>query len=75
MVAASGFELLKLRTPMDGVQSIALGYPKISFLVALVVVEKFINFLKKKPMRIFAIYRICVGSILLILAFSKVITL
>jgi len=76
MVAASGFELLKLRTPMNEVQSIALvvGFV-VSFLVALVVVEKFINFLKKKPMRIFAIYRICIGSILLILAFSKVITL
>lgn len=76
MVAASGYKLLKLQISMSANQSIALvvGFV-VSFLVALVVVEKFMNFLKKKPMRVFAIYRICVGSILLILAFSKVITL
>ena len=76
MVAASGYTLLKLRVVMSSTEIIALcvGFI-VSFLVALVVVEKFINFLKKKPMRVFAIYRICVGSILLILAFSKIIIL
>src|SRR3712207_184356 len=33
----------------------------VSFVVALIVVDKFINFLKKKPMRVFAIYRILLG--------------
>lgn len=76
MIAASGYKLLEHRVSMSSIETVALfvGFI-VSFLVALVVVEKFINFLKKRPMRVFAIYRICVGSILLILAFSKIITL
>jgi undecaprenyl-diphosphatase len=38
-----------------------------AFLVALIVVEKFVSYLKKKPMKIFAIYRIIVGIALLFL--------
>lgn len=38
----------------------------VSFIVALVVVNKFINFLKKKPMRIFAVYRIAFAVIVII---------
>lgn len=37
----------------------------VSFLVALLVVDGFIAFLKKKPMRIFGIYRLLIGMILL----------
>ncbi|MCT8978358.1 undecaprenyl-diphosphate phosphatase [Clostridium sp. CX1] len=75
MVAASGYSLLKVKIAMDTTQIIALvvGFV-VSFLVALVVVEKFLNFLKRKPMRIFAIYRIFIGIIILVLAFTKVIT-
>ncbi|HEY5588553.1 MAG TPA: undecaprenyl-diphosphate phosphatase [Candidatus Paceibacterota bacterium] len=36
-----------------------------AFLVALIVVEKFVSYLKKKPMKVFAIYRIIVGIALL----------
>jgi len=38
-----------------------------AFLVALIVVEKFVSYLKKKPMKIFAIYRIIIGIALLVL--------
>lgn len=75
MVAASGLSLIKLRIAMNSAEIIALivGFV-VSFVVALVVVEKFIKFLQRKPMRIFALYRILVGIIILVLAFTKVIT-
>lgn len=38
-----------------------------AFLVALIVVEKFVSYLKTKPMKVFAIYRIIVGMALLFL--------
>lgn len=74
MVAASGLSLIKLRITMNSTEIIGLivGFV-VSFFVALVVVEKFIKFLQRKPMRIFALYRILVGIIILILAFKKII--
>lgn len=74
MVAASGLSLIKLKISMNSTEIIALvvGFI-VSFFVALVVVEKFIKFLQRKPMRIFALYRILIGVIILVLAFSKVI--
>lgn len=75
MVAASGYKLIKTKVPMSGIEIIGLGLGfLVSFGVALLVVEKFINFLKKKPMRVFAVYRIAAGIILLVLAALKVIT-
>ncbi|MFA9398904.1 MAG: undecaprenyl-diphosphate phosphatase [Clostridiaceae bacterium] len=49
-------------------QSVALivGFV-VSFLVALLVVDKFINFLKKKKMRPFSVYRIVLGIVLLLM--------
>ncbi|MBK5243370.1 undecaprenyl-diphosphate phosphatase [Clostridium sp.] len=38
-----------------------------AFLVALIVVEKFVSYLIQKPMKVFAIYRIVVGIALLLL--------
>lgn len=38
----------------------------VSFIVALIVVNKFISFLKKKPMRIFAFYRIAFAVIVIV---------
>jgi undecaprenyl-diphosphatase len=75
MIAASGYSLLKERAVMNASQTIALiiGFV-VSFIVALVVVEKFINFLKRKPMRIFAIYRIIVGVIILTLSHLHIIS-
>ena len=43
-----------------------------AFLVALIVVEKFVSYLKNKPMKVFAIYRIIVGmSLLLLIKFAN----
>ena len=44
----------------------------ISFIVAIIVVNKFVDYLKKKRMRIFAVYRICAGILLLVLVFMNV---
>lgn len=71
MVAASGWKLIKLRVSLTSMQIIGLGLGfVVSFIVALVVVDKFVKFLQKKPMRVFALYRIIVGVILLGLAFK-----
>ncbi|WMM24995.1 undecaprenyl-diphosphate phosphatase [Tissierella sp. MB52-C2] len=45
--------------------SLAVGFI-VSFIVALVVINKFISYLKKKPMKIFAIYRMIFAVIVLI---------
>ncbi|EDS77743.1 putative undecaprenol kinase [Clostridium botulinum C str. Eklund] len=47
----------------------------VSFIVALIVVDKFITFLKKRPMRVFAIYRILLGIVLIILSLFNVISM
>ncbi|RXM73353.1 undecaprenyl-diphosphate phosphatase [Clostridium tetani] len=76
MVGASGLKLVKSGFYMTNIEFIALivGFVG-AFLVSLVVIEKFIKFLQKKPMRIFAIYRIFIGAILLILAIFKIVTI
>lgn len=76
MIGASGVALIKTHIAMTNIEVIALTVGFIvSFLVALVVIEKFIGFLKKRPMRVFAVYRIFIGIIILGLAFAKVITM
>lgn len=45
----------------------------VAFIVSIVVIEKFIAYLKKKPMRIFAIYRIIAGLVLAGLIFTHII--
>jgi len=58
---------------IDSVEILSLGVAFIvSFIVALIVVEKFINFLKRRPMRVFSVYRIFAGIVLLILVFTNV---
>lgn len=74
MIGASLLKLAKANwAAYDTTQIIALciGF-LISFLVAIPVVEKFIDFLKKRPMRVFSVYRIFVGIILMILVISKI---
>jgi undecaprenyl-diphosphatase len=79
MIAASGLvtvkAILKGEVAFSNNEIIALviGFV-VSFLVALVVVDKFVGFLKKKPMKVFAVYRIIIGILLLGLAYSKVIS-
>lgn len=47
----------------------------VAFIVSLVVMEKFVAFLKKRPMRVFAVYRVAVGILLAVLVFTKIISL
>ncbi|MDF9866993.1 undecaprenyl-diphosphatase [Bacilli bacterium PM5-3] len=68
MLLGSAYKLFKyeavLSVPEIGYIVIGLI---ISFVVAYFVIEKFIAYLQKKPMRIFAVYRLIVGTILLIM--------
>lgn len=48
--------------------SLAVGFV-VSFIVALIVINKFISYLKRRPMRIFAVYRMIFAIIVLISGF------
>ncbi|MFD3156028.1 undecaprenyl-diphosphate phosphatase [Haloimpatiens sp. FM7330] len=66
MIAASGYSLLKTKAILSFSQIVALGVGFfVSFVVALIVVDKFLGYLKKKPMKVFAVYRIILGVLLL----------
>lgn len=73
MIIATGYSLLKTKFILSNIQIISLitGFV-ISFIVALIVVDKFINYLKQKPMKGFAIYRIIVGIVILAMAITKI---
>ena len=52
---------------LSNVEIISLGVGFIvSFIVALIVIKRFIDYLKKKPMKVFAVYRIIFAVIVLI---------
>lgn len=74
MIIASAFTLLKGGSSMNSNQVVALivGF-LVSFVVAYIVVEKFIEFLKTKPMKGFAIYRIIIAILILVFAYFKII--
>jgi undecaprenyl-diphosphatase len=76
MIGASGLDLIKYKgyATMTSTEwlALAVGFV-VAFLVALLVIEGFIAFLKKKPMRIFAVYRIFAGIILVALIATGVI--
>lgn len=77
MIGASGMSLIKhnVFSTCSSIELIALAAGFIvSFVVALVVIDKFIAFLKKKPMKVFAIYRIVLGIVLIILIYTNIIT-
>ena len=77
MVGSTGLDMLKfdysIMTTTDWI-ALALGFV-VAFIVALIVMNKFVNYLKKKPMRVFAVYRIVVGVILAVLVFAGLMTL
>lgn len=77
MVGSTGIDLLKFDySIMNTTYWIALIVGCIvSFLVSLVVVKKFIDYLKTKPMKVFAIYRIILSIAFTVLVLMKVITL
>lgn len=75
MIAASVFSLVKVNIALSSIQIVGLGIGfLVAFVVALFVVEGFVNFLKKKPMRVFAVYRLFLGTIVLILGFAHLIS-
>lgn len=77
MVGSSGLDLLKFDySIMNTTLWIALILGCLaSFIVSLIVVKKFIDFLKSKPMKVFAVYRIALGIVLFLLATFNIITL
>lgn len=67
MFGASAYSLLDAKMKLSGIEvaALVLGFV-VAFIVALIVVKKFIGFLKKKPLRVFGYYRIAVGIVMLI---------
>ncbi|WP_346938489.1 undecaprenyl-diphosphate phosphatase [uncultured Clostridium sp.] len=77
MIGSSGKDLFEfnysIMTPTLWIALIA-GFV-VAFLVALIVMKKFVDFLKKKPLKVFAIYRIAAGILLGTLVLTNIITL
>lgn len=74
MIGATGLTLFKsgMDFTIGEIITLFIGFIT-ALLVSLIVVEKFISYLKKKPMKIFAIYRIIIGVVLLFLIkFGKI---
>ncbi|WP_294349678.1 undecaprenyl-diphosphate phosphatase [uncultured Clostridium sp.] len=77
MIGSSGKDLLEFDYSIMNTSSwiaLIVGFV-VAFIVSIVVMEKFVAYLKKRPMRVFAVYRVCAGILLAILVFTKVITL
>lgn len=69
MVGMSFLKILKIGGifTLTGGELLSLGVGFfVSFIVALAVIDRFISFLKKKPMRIFAVYRMVFAAIVLV---------
>ena len=78
MLAATGYKLLKFTSENGGFTShqvvlLCLGNV-VAFIVAVATIRFFIGFLKKHGFRIWGIYRIIVGILLLILIWQGIIT-
>lgn len=77
MVGATGKDLFEfdysIMTPTLWT-SLIVGFI-VALIVSLIVMKKFINYLKKRPMKVFAVYRIIAGAFLGVLVLIKVITL
>ena len=73
MIIASVYSLLETDLILNSFELITLisGFI-ISFVVALVVVDRFINYLKQRPMKIFANYRIIVGLLIIVMTLTNI---
>lgn len=75
MVGMSFLKIIKIGgiaiLTVSEIISLAVGFV-VSFIVALIVINKFISYLKKKPMRIFALYRMVFAVIVLIAGFTGI---
>ena len=77
MVGSSAMDLLNFDySIMNSTYVVALivGF-LVAFIVSIIVMDMFVSYLKKKPMRIFAIYRIIAGIVLLGLSVAGIVTL
>jgi undecaprenyl-diphosphatase len=74
MVAATGYSLVKGVASVTTMEwaALAVGFV-VSFIVALVVVDKFITYLGKHPLKPFAYYRLVAGIIMIALVLGKII--
>lgn len=77
MIGSSGKDLFEfdysIMTPTLWI-ALILGFIA-AFIVSIIVMNKFVSYLKKKPMKVFAIYRILAGILLGVLVFTRVIEL
>ena len=77
MIGTTGKDLLEfdfsIMTPTLWI-SLITGFI-VAFLVSMIVMKKFISFLKKKPMKVFAVYRVCAGILLAVLVLTHIIKL
>lgn len=73
MFGASAGDLVtsKIHLTAFEITALAVGFIT-AFIVALIVVKKFIDYLKHKPMKVFAYYRLIVGGLLVVLALFHV---
>ncbi|EHI98233.1 Undecaprenyl-diphosphatase [Clostridium sp. DL-VIII] len=77
MVGSSALDLIKFdysEMNMTNAIALAVGFI-VAFVVALIVMRKFIDYLKKRPMRVFAVYRIGAGIVFSILIFFNFISM
>ncbi len=74
MFAATGYSLLKGFTTMTSIEWITLlvGF-LVSFIIAYIVVGKFIEYLGNHSLKVFAYYRLAVGIIMLLIIMLKII--
>lgn len=72
MLTASVNSIVKTKLILTNVEviSLVLGF-LIAFITALFVINKFISYLQKKPLKIFGVYRIIFGIFSLVLAFAN----
>jgi len=71
MFAAAGYSLFKGIHVMTGIewQALAVGF-LMSFLVAFIVVGRFLKYVAKHSLRLFAFYRLFVGMIMVLLTMA-----
>ena len=76
MIGSSGLDLLKFDysfMTMTNAIALIVGFI-VAFIVSLIVMRKFIDYLKKRPMRVFAVYRIGAGIVFAILIYLGVVS-
>lgn len=76
MIGSSGMDLLKFDysfMTMTNAIALIVGFI-VAFIVSLIVMRKFIDYLKKRPMRVFAVYRIGAGIVFAILIYLGVVS-